>query len=78
MQNTDNIRIESRIQEEIEKLLDIAEGYSVSSDAAHNIEKGLFKQLLQLGKTLLLYIFRVRIRQLKAQGAPQEGGISAV
>lgn len=76
MQNTDNIRIEIRIQEEIEKLLDIAEGYCVSSDAAHKIEKGLFKQLLQLGKTLLLYIFRVRIRQLKAQGAPQEGGIS--
>jgi hypothetical protein len=76
MQNTDNIRIESRIHEEIEKLLVLAEDYSFSSDSAHSIEKGLFKQLLQLGKTLLLYIFKARIRQLKAQGAPHDGGIS--
>jgi hypothetical protein len=70
------IRIESRIQAEIEKLLVLAEGYSLSSDSAHRIEKGLFKQLLQLGKTLLLYIFNARIRQLKAQGAPLYCGIS--
>jgi hypothetical protein len=76
MQNTDNIRIETRIQEEIEKLLSIAEGYSFSSEAAHQIEKGLFKQLLQLGKTLLAYIFRSRINQLKGQCTPQAGGVS--
>lgn len=74
MQNTDKIRLETRIQEEIEKLLLLTEGYADSRAPAHTIEKGLFRQLLELGKTLLLYIFNTRISQLRSQGAPQRDG----
>ena len=74
MQNTDKIRLETRIQEEIEKLLLISEGYGGSTAPAHTIEKGLFRQLLELGKTLELYIFNSRISQLRCQGAPQRDG----
>ena len=74
MQNTDKVRIEPRIQEEIEKLLFMAEGYASSSAAAHTIERGLFKQLLALGKALLVHILTTRISQLREQGAPKRAG----
>jgi hypothetical protein len=74
MQNTDKIRTERRIVEEIEKLLLITEGYAGSNVAAHTIERGLFKQLLELGKTLLMYVFMTRISALKDEGAPKRDG----
>ena len=75
MQSTDKFRIESKIQAEIEKLLDIAEGYAVSNAPAHTIEKGLFSQLLILGRVLLGHIFMIRIRKLREQfGIPERDG----
>ena len=61
VQNMENIRLQVRIQEEIEKLMVISEGYVESEESAHLIEKGLFKQMLSLGLSLLSYILERRI-----------------
>jgi hypothetical protein len=71
----DNIRLDVAIREEIEKLMLIAEGFVDSKAAAHTIERGIFKQLLVLGLSLLSYIFKQRISQITAQGTPKKDGI---
>jgi hypothetical protein len=71
----ENIRLQEEIREEIEKLMVIAEDFSQSKTAAHTIEKGIFKQLLVLGLSLLSYIFKKRIGQIIAQGTPKKDGI---
>lgn len=71
----ENIRLQVQIQEEIEKLMVISEAYGQSKAAAHTIEKGIFKQLLVLGLSLLSYIFKQRIGQITAQGSPKKDGI---
>ena len=70
----ENIRLQEKIREEIEKLMVITEEYSQSKAAAHTIEKGIFKQLLVLGLSLLSYIFKQRIGQITAQGRPKKDG----
>ena len=70
-----NIRLQEEIREKIEKLLVIAEDFSQSKTSAHTIEKGIFKQLLVLGLSLLSYIFKKRIGQIIAQGTPKKDGI---
>jgi putative IMPACT (imprinted ancient) family translation regulator len=72
----DNIRLDVQIREEIENLMLIAEGYVESKAAAHTIERGVFKQLLVLGLSLLSYIFKQRISQITAQGVPKKDGIA--
>jgi hypothetical protein len=71
----ENIRLDVQIREEIEKLMEIAEGFVESKSAAHTIERGIFKQLLILGLSLLTYIFKQRISQITAQGTPMKDGM---
>lgn len=67
----EEIRIQGRIKEEIDKLMVISEGYIHSEVGVHVIEKGLFKQLLRLGLALLSYIIKEKIKQLTAIGSSQ-------
>jgi hypothetical protein len=71
----DNIRLQAEIREEIEKLMVIAEDFCESKAAAHTIEKGIFKQLLVLGLSLLSHIFKQRIGQITAQGTAKKDGM---
>ncbi len=70
----ENIRLHGQIKEEIEKLMVLSEGYVESNAAAHTIEKGLLKQMLVLGLSLISYIFKQRISKLTAQGSPKKAG----
>lgn len=63
----EDIRLQKKIVEEVEKLMVLAEGYIGASGSAHQMEKGLFKQLLSLGLALLSYIFQAKIWE-KEQG----------
>ena len=57
----ENLRVTQRLQEEIEKLLVTSDNYIQSSAPGHEIEKGLFKELLNLGNSLLRFTFESRI-----------------
>lgn len=70
----EEIRIQGRIKEEIDKLMILAEGYIEKEVGVHTIEIGLFKQLLRLGLALLSCILKSKIERLSRFGAPQWGG----
>jgi hypothetical protein len=70
----EEIRIQTRIKEEIDKLMVLAAGYIESEVGVHRIERGLFKQLLRIGLALLSYILKEKIKRLSAFGAPHAGG----
>jgi len=52
------------IEEEIEKLLEISENYIAKDIGLHEMEKGILKQLLNLGLVLLEYIIKRKLTQL--------------
>ena len=56
-------KLEGKIQEEIEKLLNLSEGYIEKEVGAHEIEKGLLKQLLSLGLEILKCIITQKIKK---------------
>ena len=66
--------MQTRIKEEIDKLMVLAEGYIESEVGVHVIERGLFKQLLSIGLALLSCILKAKIKRLSRLGAPQLGG----
>ena len=70
----EEIRVQTRIKEEIDKLMVLAEGYIESQVGVHTIERGLFKQLLNIGLALLIFILKAKIERLSRFGAPQSGG----
>lgn len=70
----EEIRVQIRIKEEIEKLMVLSEGYISLDVGAHSIEKGLFKQLLCLGLALLSYILKKKIEQLSGVCHPVKAG----
>ncbi|MDZ4680912.1 MAG: ISKra4 family transposase [Saprospiraceae bacterium] len=72
----EEIRIQTRIKEEIDKLMVMASGYIEAEVGVHTIEKGLFKQLLSIGLALLSYILEEKIKRLSGIGVPQTGGKS--
>jgi hypothetical protein len=55
------LELSAKIHEEIANLLSLSEGYISSPVGAHEIERGLLKQLLKLGFVLLCHIFERRI-----------------
>jgi hypothetical protein len=67
----EEIRIQTRIKEEIEKLMVLSEGYIKSEVGVHTIEKGLLRQLLRLGLALLAYILQEKIKHLTDVGSGQ-------
>lgn len=70
----EEIRIQTQIKEEIDKLMVLAEGYIDAEVGVHTIEKGVFKQLLSIGLALLSYILRKKIKNLTMVGAEQRAG----
>lgn len=70
----EEIRIQTQVKEEIDKLMILAEGYIGAEVGVHSIEKGLFKQLLRIGLALLSYILKAKIKHLSRFGAPNSGG----
>jgi len=52
------------LEEEIEKLLEISEGYIIKDSGLHEMEKGILQQLLKLGLLLLEYIIKRKLSQL--------------
>lgn len=69
----ENIRIYKEVRDAIENLLLISEGYATSKTSIHIIEKGILKQLLALGLSLLSYIIQARIREVNVQNKLKEG-----
>lgn len=60
----EKIKLEVKIREEIEKLLEISEGYVGTEEGMAEVEKGLLKQLLMLGLALLNYIIKQKLRKI--------------
>jgi hypothetical protein len=69
-----NIGLKTKVQEEFEKTMSLAEGFTVSNSPLHEIEKDIFKQLLKLGMSILSYIIQEKIRKLQLLGPPKKDG----
>ncbi len=59
----EKIKLEGKIKEEIEKLLNLSEEYIEKEVGVHEIEKGLLQQLLQLGLVLLELIILQKLKE---------------
>ncbi len=59
----EKIKLEGKIKEEIEKLLNLSEEYIEKEVGVHEIEKGLLQQLLQLGLVLLEVIILKKLKE---------------
>jgi len=59
----EKIKLEGKIKEEIEKLLNLSEEYIEKEVGVHEIEKGLLRQLLELGLVLLRIIIMQKIKK---------------
>ena len=55
-----------KIEEEIEKLLELSDGYLIEDKGMHEMEKGIMAQLLSLGLLLLKYIIKGKLEKLDA------------
>jgi len=60
----EKIELKKKIEQEIEKLLNLSEAYVGQEMGIHEIEKGLLGQLLMLGLCLLKYIIAQKASQL--------------
>lgn len=60
----ESLKLEKRIGAEIEKLLELAQGYVWEDVSVHEMEKGLFGQLLKLGLVLLSLVIEHKGRAL--------------
>lgn len=70
----ENTKIAKRISAEIEKLLSLTQNYISKDISAHEIEKGLFAQLLQLGLVLLTYVIESKVNSLIGFSPKSEPG----
>lgn len=58
-------QLTQRLKQKFEELVSLSDGYIASSDAMHDIEKGLLSQLLSIGLLLLRYIIAGKLKQSK-------------
>jgi hypothetical protein len=59
-------QLTQRLKQKFEELVCLSDGYVESSDAMHDIEKGLLSQLLSIGLLLLRYIIATKLKQCKS------------
>lgn len=59
-------QLTQRLKQKFEELVCLSDGYVESSDAMHDIEKGLLSQLLSIGLLLLRYIIARKLKQCKS------------
>ncbi|MCO6478975.1 MAG: hypothetical protein J5I94_20240 [Phaeodactylibacter sp.] len=59
-------RLTQQLKQKFEALVALSDRYIESSDAMHDIEKGLLSQLLSIGLLLLRYIIAGKLKQSKA------------
>ncbi len=57
-------KLEEKIREEIEKLLELSEGYIGMEIEVHEMEKGILSQLLMLGLAILKVIISEKLKKL--------------
>lgn len=69
-----NSKIEKRIQDEIDKLLDLTNSYESEEISIRDMEKGIFSQLLKIGLALLQRLIRVKMQMLLHYRPKIEGG----
>ncbi len=67
MQSTTETLLGEKLQEEFSKLLQYSDSCIVSMTATHEVEKGLLRQLLCIGKLLLVAIIKAQIASLVGQ-----------
>jgi len=70
----ENKEIAAKIQEELDKLLYLVEDYKTETVSVQEMEKGLLKQLLQIGLESLRYIIESKIEDLKGFRPKAEAG----
>lgn len=58
-------QLTQKLGQKFEELVALSEGYIESSEAMHDIEKGLLKHLLSIGLLLLRYIIGEKLKQAK-------------